>query len=108
MVAANGNAKPKDEAEAEVQPPAYGGPSGDKDVPIRDGFYILMNKMSRTVLDLCTFLIYNGFLSPVLMQSPRCFQGTQSRGPSAKDGASTPLGTNYGLSRKAPTKTPIP
>lgn len=52
MVAANGNARPKDEAEAEVQPPAYGGPSGDKDVPIRDGLYILMNKMSRTVLDL--------------------------------------------------------
>lgn len=73
MVAANGNARPKDEAEAEVQPPAYGGPSGDKDVPIRDGLYILMNKMSRTVLDLCTFLIYHWLPLPVLMQSSRCF-----------------------------------
>lgn len=40
--------------QVEVQPPAYGGDSDDKDtpIPILDGLYILTNKMARTVLDL--------------------------------------------------------
>lgn len=38
--------------QVEVQPPASGGADDDRDIPIREGLYILTNKMSRTVLDL--------------------------------------------------------
>lgn len=56
MDAANENVGPSNEVG--VQPPAYGGPSADEDVPIRDGLYILTNKMARTVLDLCMLLTW--------------------------------------------------
>lgn len=35
-----------------VEPPAYGPTGSDTDTPIRDGLYVLTDKMSRTVLDL--------------------------------------------------------
>lgn len=49
--------------ETAIQPPAYG---DEENIPIRDGLYILTNKRSRTVLDLCQLLIFT-YLSQLLI-----------------------------------------
>lgn len=54
MDAADENVRPNDEVGG--QPLADGRPIDDTDNPIRDGLYILTNKMSRTVLDLSKLL----------------------------------------------------
>lgn len=54
MSSTNNRAIPADETELRTP----GEDDGvDKGIPIRDGLYILTNKMARTVLDLCVFSI---------------------------------------------------
>lgn len=55
MVSENETAAPKNRTE--TTPPAYNHTGDEEGIPIRDGLYILTNKMSRTVLDLCQLLI---------------------------------------------------
>lgn len=62
MVSANETREQKDEVQ--IQLLAYDRPGHDDDTPTQDGLYVLINKMSRTALDLCNSMVIAVYLSP--------------------------------------------
>lgn len=69
MVSENETAAKKNGTE--TKPPAYDRTGDEEDLPIRNGLYILTNKMSRTVLDLCQLFSLTYLVQVLIGPLPR-------------------------------------